>query len=119
MTPTEELKQEFRELVDEPIPEGGTEKDTRFTDAQINRLLSRAKNIYSAVSEGWTMKAGMLSRELGQIDEYAVGQERYRIMNLQTAISGALTMAKRYAAMAQTASSVGSIVLKAQPPEVL
>lgn len=119
MTPTEELRQELRELVDELIPEGGTEKDTRFTDAQLSRLLSRAKNTYSAASEGWIMKAGMLSRELGQIDEYSVGQESYRTINLQTAINGALAMAKQYATMAQAASSVGSIVLKIQPPEVL
>lgn len=119
MTPTDELRQEFRELVDEITPEGGTEKDTRLANVQIDRLLLRADNIYGAVSEGWIMKAGMLSRELGQIDEYSVGQEKYRIMNLQTAISGAMTMAKQYARMAQTASSVGSVILKVQPPEVL
>ncbi len=119
MTPTEDSRQEFRELVDELIPEGGIEKDTRFANTQIDRLLSRAKNIYSAASEGWTMKAGMLSKELGQIDEYGTGQERYRIMNLHTAINGALTMAKQYANMARTASSVGSVILKIQPPEVL
>ena len=119
MTPKEDLRQEFRELVDEMIPEGGAEKDTRLTNVQIDRLLLRADNIYGAVSEGWVMKAGMLSRELGQIDEYSVGQEKYRITNLQTAISGAMTMAKQYARMAQTASSVGSVVLKIQPPAVL
>lgn len=119
MTPTDDFKQELRELLDEVIPTGGTEGDTRFTDDQINRLISRASNVYAAAAEGWTMKAGMLSRELGQIDEYAVGQERYRFMNLQTAISGALSMAKQYGGMAQAADSAGSVILRLRPPEVL
>lgn len=118
MTPTDELRQELRELLDEAIPAGGTEDDTRFTDVQLNTLLSQASNIYAAASEGWTRKAGMLARELGQIDEYSVGQERYRIMNLQTAINGALAMARQYANMARSVSG-GSIIVKLTGPEVL
>lgn len=119
MIPTSEIKQELRELLDEAIPSRGAESDTRFTSAQISRLITRASNIYAAAAEGWTMKAGMLSRELGQIDEYAVGQERYRIMNLQTAINSALSMSRQYASMAQAVDSMGSVILRFRPPEVL
>lgn len=119
MTPKTELREELRELLDEVIPEGGAESDTRFTDTQIDRLLSRANDIYAAAADGWTRKAAMLQRELGQVEEYAVGQERYKTVNLTTAINAALNMAKTYRDMAAAASSVGSLVLKFQPPEVL
>ena len=117
MTSTAELREELRELLDEVIPEGGTESDTRFTDAQLDRILSKARNIYAAAAEGWTRKAAMLQRELGQIEQYSVGSENYKIVNLTTAINAALNMAKTYREMA--ASGMGSVILKFKPPEVL
>lgn len=117
MTPTADLITELRELLDEVIPEGGTEGDTRFTDAQIDRLLSRASNIYAAAAEGWTRKAAMLQRELGQVESYSVGQERYDLRNLKDMLEYALKMAETYNRMA--ANSIGSLILRIQPPEVL
>lgn len=117
MTPTQDLREELRELLDEAIPSGGTEGDTRFTDALLDRILTRANNIYSAAAEGWTRKAGLLQRELGQIASYTVGQERYDLQKIQDAMEYALKMAETYGKMA--ASSVGSLVLKFKPPEVL
>jgi len=117
MTPTDELRTELRELLDEVIPEGGSESDTRFTDTQLDRLLSRANNIYAVAAAGWTLKAGMYQQELGEIKSYAVGQERYDMRELQDMVSFALRMAEVYSCMA--ASSMGSMVLKFKPPEVL
>ena len=117
MTPTAELREELRELLDEVVPEGGTESDTRFTDAQLDRLLGKSRNIYAAAAEGWTRKAAMLQRELGKIEQYGVGSENYKIVNLTTAINAALSMAKAYREMA--GSSMGSVILKFKPPEVL
>jgi len=117
MTPTADLITELRELLDEVIPEGGTEGDTRFTDVQLEKLLSRANNIYAAAAEGWTRKAAMLQRELGQVESYSVGQERYDLRNLKDMLEYALKMAETYSRMA--ASSIGSVILRIQPPEVL
>lgn len=117
MKPTPELRQELRELLDEVIPDGGKDTDTRFTDSQIDRLLERARNIYAAAAEGWTRKAAMLQRELGQFEEYSVGTENYKTINLTTAINAALSMAKKYQEMAQ--QSRGSVILRFQPPRVL
>ncbi|ADQ06504.1 conserved hypothetical protein [Caldicellulosiruptor hydrothermalis 108] len=117
MTPTPELIQELRELLDEVIPQGGTESDTRFSNEQLERLIYRANNIYAAAAEGWTRKAAMLQRELGQIESYSVGQERYDMRKLQDALNYALKMAEVYSNMSK--SSMGSIVLRIQPPEVL
>jgi hypothetical protein len=117
MQPTDELVKELRELLDEVIPEGGTEGDTRFADLQLGRMLSKANNIFAAAAEGWTRKAAMLQRELGKIEQYGVGSENYKIVNLTTAINAALSMAKTYREMA--GSSMGSVILKFKPPEVL
>ena len=117
MTPTPELRTKLRKLLDERIPEGGSDADTRFTDADIDELLSEAANIYGAAAAGWTLKAGMLQRELGQIESYAVGQERYDMRKLQDMVNYALKMAETYSRMA--VSRMGSVILKFKPPEVL
>lgn len=117
MTPTTELRAKLRKLLDERIPDGGSDADTRFLDADLDELLVDAANIYEAVAAGWTLKAGMLQQELGQIESYAVGQERYDMRKLQDMVNYALKMAETYSRMA--ASSMGSLVLRFQPPEVL
>lgn len=117
MTPTDDLREELRELLDEVIPPAGTESDTRFTNAQISKMLTRANNIYAAAADGWTRKAAMLQRELGQIQSYTVGQERYDMHKLQDMLNYALKMAETYSGMA--ANSMGSLILKFKPPEVL
>jgi len=117
MAPTAEAREELRELLDEVIPEGGSESDTRFTDAQLDRLLGKSRNIYAAAAEGWTRKAAMFQREMGQIKSYSVGQERYDMADLTSLLEYALKMAETYSRMA--ASSMGSMILKFKPPEVL
>lgn len=117
MIPTAELREELRELLDEVVPEGGTESDTRFTNEQLDRLLSKANNIYTAAAEGWTRKAAMFQRELGQVESYSVGQERYDIAKAKDMLEYALKMAETYSRMAT--SSMGSVILKFKPPEVL
>jgi hypothetical protein len=117
VTPTPELRTKLRKLLDERIPDGGSEADTRFTDADIDELLIDATNIYEAAAAGWTIKAGIFQRELGQIESYAVGQERYDMRKLQDMVNYALKMAETYSRMA--VSRMGSVILKFKPPEVL
>ena len=107
----------MRKLLDEIIPEGGSDADTRFTDADIDELLIDATNVYEAAAAGWTLKAGMFQRELGQIESYAVGQERYDMRKLQDMVNYALKMAETYSRMAT--SHMGSVILKFKPPEVI
>ena len=117
MTPTTELRAKLRKLLDERLPEGGSDADTRFSDADIDELLSEAANIYEAAAAGWTLKATMFQREAGQIQSYSVGQERYEMSNPKDLMEYALKMAETYSRMA--ASSMGSVILKFKPPEVL
>ena len=86
MIPTTELRAKLRKLLDERIPEGGSDTDTRFSDADIDELLIDATNIYEAAAAGWTIKAGMFQRELGEIESYAVGQELYDMRTLQNIV---------------------------------
>lgn len=47
----------IRERCGEIIPEGGTESDTLFTDAQVTRWIdSTPLNLDAAVREGWLVK---------------------------------------------------------------
>ena len=117
MTPTTELRTKLRKLLDERIPEDGSDTDTRFSDTDLDELLIDAINIYEAAAAGWTLKAGMFQRELGQIESYAVGQERYDMRKLQDMVNYALKMAETYSRMAT--SRMGSVILKFKPPEVL
>jgi len=117
MTLTPELRTKLRKLLDEQIPAGGSDADTRFSDADIDELLSEAANIYGAAAAGWTLKASMFQREAGQIQSYSVGQERYEMANPKDLMEYALKMAETYSRMA--ASSIGSVILKFKPPEVL
>jgi len=117
MTPTTELKAKLRKLLDERIPEGGNDTDTRFLDADMDELLIEAANIYKAAAAGWTLKATMFQREAGQIQSYSVGQERYEMSNPKDLMEYALKMAETYSRMA--ASGMGSVILKFKPPEVI
>jgi len=117
MEPTAELKTKLRKLISEVIPEGKTEADTRFMDSELDDLLKESINIYDAASKGWTLKAALLQDEIGQTEQYSIGDESYKKINLQTAISSALTMAKTYADLARKGGS--GIILNIAPPEVL
>lgn len=107
----------MRKLLDEQVPAGGSDADTRFLDADIDEMLAEATNVYGAAAGGWARKAALFQRELGQIESYNVGQEQYKLRNLKELLEYALKMAETYSRMA--ASSMGSIILGIQPPEVI
>lgn len=120
MTPTDDLRTELRELLDEEIPSGGSESNTRFTTAQIDRLLTQAANVNEAAAAGWLRKAGKLQNELGRLEETQAGDERQKRVNLSTAIDYCLKMANEYKGLA-AASSGGSRsrLLALDPPTVI
>ena len=121
VVPTEDLRTELRELCDEQIPEGGSAANTRFSVAQVDRFLTRAQNVYLAAAEAWMLKAAMMQRELGHLQETAAGDERTRRVDLQTALNYCLSMAEamRRSGQAQDGASGGSRVFELEPPDVL
>lgn len=120
MTPTDDLRTELRELLDEVIPAGGTESDTRFTAIQVDKLLTAADNVYLAAAAGWLRKAGMVQRELGRLEETQAGDERQKRVNLTTALNYCLKMADSYQGIGGGQSPTqGSRLLSFEPPDVL
>jgi hypothetical protein len=117
MTPTTELRSKLRKLINEQIPSGGTETDSKFLDSDLDDLLTESTTIYAAAATGWTMKAGMFQ---SQIESYTVGQEKYDLTSVKDQYTQALAMAKQYTEMAQAKNPTGSgVILKIKPPEVL
>lgn len=116
MTPTDELRVKLRRLLDEKIPTGGTEEDTRFLDSEIDDLLTDATNINEAAANGWIQKAGMYQREIGDVEQTDTGQESYKLTSLKNRMEYALKMAETYRNLAGVS---GSFMLGITKPEVL
>jgi len=97
MTPIDELRTKLRRLIDENIPEGGTDGDTRFSDDEIDEILTEAADINAAASEGWTRKAARAMSERGGLEESQAGDERHRFVSIEAYRDHCLAMAEMYA----------------------
>jgi hypothetical protein len=116
LTPTQELRNKLRKLLNESIPDGGTETDTKFLDLEIDDLLEESENVYEAASKGWTIKAGMLT---AQIESYSSGQEEYDLTSLKDQLAHAFAMSEKYERMAQKPTNSGSFIFSVTPPQVM
>lgn len=88
MEPTVTLRSQLRRKVGEPIPEGGSDEDTMFSDARIDELLQESNSLNQAIVSGWEDKLaqwaslvdvtdGAASRKLGQLIEAGNSQLKY------------------------------------------
>jgi len=120
MTPTADIREELRELLDEEIPEGGTDQDTAFTDARLDRLIQSASNLYAAAAEGWRRKAAKIQKRLGDIASYQTGAEQYERVDLSKALAAALKMAETFDGMADAPvpNAAGSFMFNVKRPGV-
>ncbi len=117
----EKIIKKMRRFLDEVIPEGGGESDTRFSDEDLWEIYEEYQNVYKSVSVGWTEKAGMIAAERGNYDEYHAGNERYKYVNLTTAINAALAMAKQYDALykQEQEQNMSGLIMKFRAPDVI
>ena len=79
----------LRLLLGEPIPAGGSDADTYFTDIQITDLLLQGGNVVNrAAYEGWRMKAahyadlitvteGNAMRQMSDLYTHAMGMVKH------------------------------------------
>ncbi len=116
MIPTDELRAELRELLDEMIPAGGTERDTRFTNSQIDVLLTAASDINEAAANGWTRKAARAMSERGGLQESQAGNERLKFVTLESYRDHCLQMAEMFRGLAP---GRGSRLMAFDAPDVL
>ena len=94
----------LRKALNEMIPANGTEADTNFTDAELQGLLDEnGGNKYKAVSEGWTLKAGLI--EAGAIQSYNVGGESYTFEDKTKAYDRAMKLSEHYFKLARRGTS--------------
>lgn len=116
MNATEEARIELRELLDEVIPAGGAEGDTRFSDEQLNRLLAKSREINGAAAVGWKLKAVWAMSERGGLEESHAGDERHKFVSIIEYRDHCLAMARMYAEMSP---NKGSRILSMCAPDVL
>ena len=72
---TEALIQRIRMLLNEVIPEGGSEKDTHFSTLDVTITLQRAESENHALYLLWTQKAGIIQKDGGDIKSMSAGGE--------------------------------------------
>ncbi|KOS64631.1 hypothetical protein FJQ98_14130 [Lysinibacillus agricola] len=117
MEPTIALRDRLRKMINDIIPKGGTDKDTTFSNAELDDMLRESESIYYAASEGWTIKAGLLE---GDIEGYSAGNEKYELTKLQDRLAHALRMAQKYKEQAnEVGETQSSFLLKFKAPDVM
>lgn len=116
MIPTDVLRTKLRELLDEEIPLGGSESDTRFSNTQIDALLTAASDINQAAAEGWRRKALRAMSERSGLQESQAGDERHKFIDLVAYRDHCLEMAKMFSDLMPGA---GSQLAALDPPDVL
>ena len=99
MTPSQELRDQLRELIDERIPPGGTDADTRFSDAELDRILQAASTLNQAAAEGWRRKAARALSERGGLVSAGAGDERFEFVSPKEFREHCLQMADYYASL--------------------
>ncbi len=115
LIPTVALRIELRWLVDERIPAGMTAADTRFSDVDLDILLTGATHINAAASSGWRIKASRAMSERGGLEVSHAGDEKHTFVSLADYRDHCLTMAQMYA---QMTPRTGSRAMNYDLPEV-
>ena len=72
---TEALIQRIRVLLNEAIPEGGSEADTHFSTIDLTITLQSAESENHALYLLWTHKAGIIQKDAGEIKSISAGGE--------------------------------------------
>nr|DAX65593.1 MAG TPA: hypothetical protein [Caudoviricetes sp.] len=107
---TEALIQRIRMLLNEVIPEGGSEKDTHFSTLDVTITLQRAESENHALYLLWTQKAGIIQKDAGEIKSMSAGGESIEKYTAADYVALCLKTAQGYkeaweAERAQAASS--------------
>ena len=72
---TEALIQRIRTLLNEAIPDGGSEADTHFSSLDLTITLQAAESENHALYLLWTQKAGIIQKDGGDIKSISAGGE--------------------------------------------
>ena len=72
---TEALIQRIRTLLNEALPDGGSEKDTHFSTLDLTITLQMSESENHALYLLWTQKAGVIQKDAGEIKSISAGGE--------------------------------------------
>lgn len=92
----------LRQKLGESVPEGGTDADTLFSDAQIADFLATTTTMEEAAYEGWIAKAA----ELANLVTVQEGQSKLNMSDLHQA---ALKQVEAFGVMAGVGAKSRSI----------
>lgn len=95
MTITQGLIDSTRKLLNETIPEMGTEGDTHFTDMMLVEVLSRSDSLNQALYLLWTQKAGLVQNG-GEVKSITAGGETVQKYTKGEYVDMCLKTAKGY-----------------------
>lgn len=115
MTATPSLILMLREMIDEVIPEGGTDKETHFSDDFLTQVLTESSSLEEAAAKLWELKAAKAFSERGGIEETRAGDESIKYVSLAEYRDHCERMADHYW---KKAGKYGSKLFSIEPPEV-
>ena len=96
MNITAELLTRIRLLLNEAIPENGTDKDTHFSDVDLAITVQSAESENHALYLLWTQKAGVIQSKGGEIKAIQAGGERLEKYTTADYVSLCLKTAQGY-----------------------
>lgn len=109
----------LRRILNERIPAGGQDSDTRFTDAEITSTLADCDLIEAAAALLWEEKAAMVAEEP---DRFAMGDESITLGSPSELRKHAVSMAAQYRKLAEEkrgTSGPASLFARPTAPEIL
>jgi hypothetical protein len=87
---------DLRALLDATIPEGGTDADTPFSDAEIAALLAASTTLEGAAAAGWRLRAARAQSEFDGLSRFSLDQQSFSFETLKERREHALAMASLY-----------------------
>lgn len=109
----------LRAWIGERIPEGGTEADTAFTDADLIALAEDYDWLEAIAAAGWRLKAGwVLEGDPDGLLEKSAGSEKLKFMTPGERRILFLDQADLYESLVPGDTTSGTLVLEQEPPDV-
>ena len=93
---TEATIKRIRNLLNEEIPESGTDKDTNFSDIDLTITIQGAESENHALYLLWTQKAGIIQKTAGDIKSIHAGGESIEKYTAADYVSLCLKTAQGY-----------------------
>lgn len=93
---TEATIKRIRNLLNEEIPENGTDKDTNFSDIDLTITIQGSESENHALYLLWTQKAGIIQKTAGDIKSIHAGGESIEKYTAADYVSLCLKTAQSY-----------------------